>query len=120
MKSKADPVFFISLVSVERHGIIDEHEYIFDLYTKKYDFLGIHVQVISAQDLWNFYEFKKPGAVKTEVDIYLLVEYFIQHHSNGHFIIDECPIIRHSKLRALKQEKMLLKFELSSYFSCNH
>ena len=97
MKSKADPVFFISLVSVDRHGIIDEHEYIYDLYTKKYDFLGSDVQVISAQDLWNFYESKTQRADRTEVDIYFLVEYFIQHHSNGHFILDECPIIRKGK-----------------------
>ena len=97
MKSKADPVFFISLVSVDRHGIIDEHEYIYDLYTKKYDFLGSDVQVISAQDLWNFYESKNPGADKTKADIYSLVEYFIQQHSIGHFILDECPIIRESE-----------------------
>lgn len=91
-KLKADPVFFLSLVGVEPYGSVDEYEYIFDIFTKNYDFLGSNVHVLSAQDLWAFYESKNVGANRYRFDIYFLVEYFVQHHSNGHFIIDECPL----------------------------
>ena len=100
MKSVADPVFFISMAGLayteegdQRGGIVDEHEYLFDIYSKLYDFAGRNVRVISAQDLWAFYESKNKGAKREDVDIYILVEFFIQHHSNGHFIIDECPFL---------------------------
>ena len=47
-KPKADPVFFISLVGVkERSGIVDDHEHIFDIYTKEYDFDDSDVEVKS-------------------------------------------------------------------------
>ena len=57
-KLKADSVFFISLVGLDEDGLgfVDEYEHIFDIYTKNYDFLGSDVKVISAQDLWEFYE----------------------------------------------------------------
>ena len=90
---KADPVFFISLVGVTKYGIVEEDEYIFDIYTKAYDFHGSHVKIISAQDLLVFYQSKDKGAMRKDVDIYFLVDFFIQNHPNGHFIIDECPIL---------------------------
>ena len=103
MKSKADPVFFISLVGVsdkydktgmlKKEGIVDEDEHIFDIYTKTYDFLGCDVHVVSAQDLWAFYESKNNGADRTQADIYILVDYFVQSHPNGHYVLDECPFL---------------------------
>ena len=96
-KVKADPVYFISLVGVNKEGIVDENEYIFDIYTKLYDFHGINVNVVSAQDLWTFYESKNKGADRLNVGIYFLVQYFIQHHLEGHFVVDECPILRRGK-----------------------
>ena len=90
-KLKADPVFFISLVGANWYGIVKEHEYIFDIYTKLYDFHESNVIVVSAQELLAFYESKNKGAMREVVDIYFLVEFFIQHHSNGHFILDEVP-----------------------------
>ena len=92
-KLKADPVFFISLVGVAFNGIVDEDEYIFDIYTKLYDFHRSYVKVVSAHDLWAFYESKNQGAKREDFDIYFLVEFFIKHHSNGHFILDECPFL---------------------------
>ena len=94
IKDKADPVFFISMVGVDVYGIVGDHQHIFDVYTKLYDFLGSNVQVISAQDLWSFYEKRNNGAKKEEIDIYQLVEFFVRHHPNGHFILDECPFIQ--------------------------
>ena len=92
-KSIADPVFFISMVGVHKKGFPEKYEYIFDIYTKNYDFLGSKVQVISAQDLWTFYESKNKGADRRHFDIYFLIEYFVKHHPNGNFILDEFPIM---------------------------
>ena len=94
LKSKPDPVFFLSLVGVNGLGKVDEHEHLFDIFTKLYDFIGHKVQVLSAQDLWNFYRSKNKGAERKDVSIYELVEFFIQHHPNGHFTFDECPFLR--------------------------
>ena len=93
VKDKADPVFFISMVGVNRGGYVDDYQHIFDVYTKMYDFLGTSVQVKSAQDLWAFYEERTPGADKEKIRIYELVEFFVRHHSNGHFLLDECPFV---------------------------
>ena len=93
MKDMANPVFFISMVGVKRTGIVDDHRHIFDVYKKLYDFLGSNVQMISAQDLWLFYEERNHGADKKKINIYELVEFFVRHHSNGHFVLDECPFV---------------------------
>ena len=96
-EKEADPVFFISLVGVDRDGIVDEDEYIFDIYTKAYDFQGSHVNVVSAQNLCALYESKNKGADRKKVDLYFLVEYFIQYHQHGHFVVDECPLLLNGK-----------------------
>lgn len=83
-KLKADPVFFILLVGADALGIVEQDEYIFDIYTKLYDFHESHVIVISAQDLWAFYESNNKRAKREDVDIYFLAEFFIRHHPNGH------------------------------------
>ena len=105
-KLKADPVFFISLVGVNEQGIVDEDEYIFDLYTKSYDFHGIAVKVVSAQDIWAFYQSKNRRADRHEFDIYFLVEYFIRHHQNGHFVLDECPFLQQNGKLTITQTKI--------------
>ena len=92
LKANADPVFYISMVGVDENGNVDEHERIFDIYSKIYDFVGTNVQVISAQDLWSFYSSKVKGVDRKDVIIYTLVEFFILHHLNAHYIFDECPI----------------------------
>ena len=89
-----DPVFFVSLVGVDKYGFVKEHEHIFDIYTKKYDFLGCDVKVISAQDLWNFYKSKHRFVIEADrekIDVYTMAEFFVEQHSNGHFVVDECP-----------------------------
>ena len=91
LKPNPDPVFFVSLVGVDERGIIDENEHIFDIYTRLYDFLGCDVKVISAQDLWDFYESKHKGADRQTVDIYKAAEFFVKQHPNGHYVVDECP-----------------------------
>ena len=92
LKAKGDPVFYISMVGVDKKGNVDEHERIFDIYTKIYDFAGTNILVISAQDLWSFYKSKVRVVDRRYVIIYELVEFFILHHPNGHYILDECPI----------------------------
>ena len=94
-KPKADPVFFISLVGVDLSGkgIVDDYEHIFDLYTKGYDFNDSDVEVKSAQDLWDWYASQKFGSNKWRVDIYQLVESFVKHNPNAHFVLDECPFL---------------------------
>ena len=94
LKSKPDPTFFISMVGVDEWGKVDEHEYLFDIFTKLYDFSGCKVQVLSAQDLWTFYQSKNKGVQLWDVDIYTLVEFFVQHHPDGNFILDECPFLK--------------------------
>ena len=103
LKLKADPVFFLSLVGIVDNvglgvepGQVDDYEYIFDIYTKSYDFISSDVVVKSAQDLWEFYEAQNKGSDKRKIDIYTLVEYFVQNNSNGHFVLDEVPFLRKS------------------------
>ena len=91
LKSNPAPVFFLSSVGVDDEGFVEEHEHIFDIYTKLYDFLGCDVKVISAQDLWDFYKSKHPEADRKKIDIYTMAEFFVDQHSNGHFVVDECP-----------------------------
>ena len=109
-KIKADPVFYISLVGVDAYGIVEEDEHIFDILTKDYDFIDTDAEVLSAQDLLKFYKSKQGRLRKfkqwlgienrqdTSFDIYTLVKFFMKSNPNGHFIIDECPILRTSKL----------------------
>ena len=76
---------------------MDKHEHIFDIYTKEYDFSGYDVKVISAQDLKNYY--KKHHKMKTfrnfvarkKTNAYTMAKFFVKKHSNGHFVVDECP-----------------------------
>ena len=95
LKQNPDPVFFISLVGVDNEGNVDEHEHIFDVYTKEYDFKGSSVKVLSAQDLRDFYQSEQglfgKWFVGKKVDVYVAAEFFVKQHSNGHFIVDECP-----------------------------
>ena len=91
MKPNPDPVFFMSFVGVDFYGFVKEHEHIFDIYTKEYDFLGCDVKVLSAQDLWDFYKSKHRGADRSKIDVYTMAEFFVDQHSNGHFVVDECP-----------------------------
>ena len=81
----------MSLVGFNFQGYVEEHEHIFDIYTKQYDFLGCDVKVITAQHLRDFYKSKHPGADRSKIDVYTMAEFFVDQHSNGHFIVDECP-----------------------------
>ena len=114
------PVYFISLVGVDKLGEISRFEHIYDVYTKLYDFVSTDVIVLSAQDLWRIYQERKQheqptGILKRIVksmscgtkhnetfyleddEIYSVVESFIKNNANGHFIIDECPFILDGK-----------------------
>ena len=78
---------------MNERGYVGKYEYVFDIYTKAYDFHGSHVKFLSSQDLWAFYEAKNKGANRKWIPIYFLVEYFIQHHQHGHFVLDEVPFL---------------------------
>ena len=104
-KIKADPVFYISLVGVDHWGKVEEDEHIFDILTKDYDFIDTDVKVLSAQDLLKFYnstsgrvnKFKQWLGIENRGyksrKIYNLVQFFIENNPDGHFIIDECPVL---------------------------
>ena len=64
-KLVADPIYYISLLGVEDNGVVENDDYIFDTYTKLYDFCGTDVNVINAQDLWHFFEQRKCTQVPT-------------------------------------------------------
>ena len=100
LNPKPRPVYFISLVGVDMKGKVDDHEHIFDLYTKLYDFDGVNVKVLSAQDLLSFYQrhsifqrMRHQLHNYKKTDIYNLVKFFIQSNPDGHFILDECPFM---------------------------
>ena len=97
LKLKADPVFFLSLVGVDKYGIVDDYEHIFDIYTRLYDFDSSEAVFKSAQDLFNFFDSKNKGRDNTMVDVYTLVEYFVKHHPNGNFVLDEVPFLANKK-----------------------
>ena len=82
------------MVGVDEQGTVDDHQHIFDIFTKLYDFSGSNVQVMSAKDLWKFYESKNKGADKKYVNIYQLVKFFVRNHPHGHYIIDECSLLK--------------------------
>ena len=75
---------------------LDANTSFFDWYTKEYAFVGTNVEVLSAQDLRKFYDQHHQPSMWQKfkrIDIYTLVEFFVERNSNGHFIIDECPIL---------------------------
>ena len=92
LKPKAVPVFFISLVGADFRGDVQKEEGIYDIYTKEYDFKDSAVMVKSAQDLWDDYA-QNNGSDRKSIDIYALVEHFVQQHPDAHFILDECPFL---------------------------
>ena len=96
----------MSFVGVDVYGFAKEHEHIFDIYTKEYDFLGCDVKVISAQDLWDFYESTHLGADIEAIDVYTMAEFFVDQHPNGHFVVDECPFRGRGKINIQNVKKI--------------
>ena len=114
MKLNPDPVFFMSFVGVDIEGLVKEHEHIFDIYTKLYDFLGCDVKLISAQDLWDFYKSKHPGADRKKINnVYSMAKFFVDQHSNGHFIVDECPF-KETEIK-YKSKNQILIIKIGSF-----
>ena len=95
LKSKAAPVFFLSLVGVDIRGKVDDHESIFDIYSKIFEFLTCDVTFKSAQDLKAYYDSQNNVSDSDEqkVDIYTLVEYFVKNHPDAHYVLDEVPFL---------------------------
>ena len=107
LKVKACPVFFLSLVGVDHYGTVDDHESIFDIYTRSYEFLTSDVSFKSAQDLKAYYDAQKKKTNRgncfactsggesddEELDIYSLVEFFVEQHPNAHYVLDEVPFM---------------------------
>ena len=107
-KPKATPVFFISLVGANKKGDVEEDEYLFDIYTKEYDFLGTNVQVKSAQYIRDYMKNQEEQAssvftksmrkfrcigMKEQGDIYSLIERFIKLNPDAHYVLDEVPFL---------------------------
>ena len=49
------------------------------------------VNFVDALDLWDFFKTHNPSAVRSNCDVLLLSEYFIEKHPNSSFILDEVP-----------------------------
>jgi len=101
LKSKAAPVFFLSLVGVDIWGKVDDHESIFDIYSKTFEFLTSDVKFKSSQDLKSYYDSQNnvsdSHSDQQKLDIYTLVEYFVKHHPDAHYVLDEVPFLRDRK-----------------------
>ena len=110
LKSKAVPVFFLSLVGVDEVGKVDDPESIFDIYSKTFEFLTSDVTFMSAQDLKAYYDFQNNVSDSYNVSkclqceqevytrsrkqgIYTLVEYFVKNHPDAHYVLDEVPFL---------------------------
>ena len=84
-------------MEVYSDGIVDDYEHIFDIYTKRYD-QKCNVNIKSVQDLLDCYKgtTKNKGSEKTNIDIYTLVQYFVQNHRKRHFVPYEAPFLKTS------------------------
>ena len=101
-----DPVFFMSLLGVNFQGYVEEHEHIFDIYTKVYDSLGCRDKVSSALDLWNF------NNAKGSVFVFLKICLFC-NLGGYHVFIRQSGQRNHSKLSTKVEE--WLKFILGQF-----
>ena len=85
------------MVGTNGRGIVDEYEHIFDIYTKLYDFKSSDVHIKSAQDILEYYQANNKGNDIKNIDVYTLVEYFVQKHPDAHFVLDEVPLLKPDK-----------------------
>ena len=69
------------------------------LASKMYDVHGGKLHVISEQELWHFFASKSKMPNRENVDIYILVEYFVQHHPEGNFVTDDDPFLKGSSYK---------------------
>ena len=100
---------------MDEYGKVEKDEHIFDILTKLYDFNDTDVEVLSAQDLLKFYQGWQK--ITPNDDIYTFVEFFMKNHSEGHFIIDECPIL---KIRTSGAGKMVICKVFQNYSFQNY
>ena len=84
-------VFYISLLGSDKKGRPQKWRYVFDIITKKYDFLQTNVQAKDVRDLVDYYE-QTTNNDHSKTTVYELCLHFIKSHSNCHFILDEVPI----------------------------
>ena len=88
-------VYFISLVACDGWGRpIGETPYVFDICTKHFDLKNTKVNAIDVPYLLNFF---KNHRLTDDEDIsnnvYRLLEFFVRNKPNGHFVVDEVPIV---------------------------
>ena len=106
---------------MDKTGIVEEDEHIFDILTKDYDFIDNDAKVLSAQDLLEFYN-SHPGRLRkfkqwlgiekrqdTSINIYTLVKFFMKNNPDGHFIIDECPILCSTFSKRIKLHSLIVE-----------
>ena len=83
-------VFYISLLGSTHEGKPKKWRYVFDIITKKYDFLQTNVQAKDVRDLCDHYK-RTTNNDSSKKNIYELCLQFIKDHANSHFIFDEVP-----------------------------
>ena len=93
-----EKVYFLSLVGTDA---CDHHEkgiprsalYFYDIKSEmELERYGIHF--LSAQDLKFFYDGQDQQTKIEQLNIYGLVEYFMEHHPYGSYFLDEVPLIQ--------------------------
>ena len=104
--SNVAEVYYISLVAADARGMPQGEKYVFDV-ASKLEMENTNVRAIDAQDLVKFYNDQQavrggfdPDTAATIVavndgglNVYELVEFFVQANPNSCIIIDECPFI---------------------------
>ena len=90
-KSNLGSIYFISLVASDQFGVPERYKFIYDILSSEYDFDGTDVNFIDTQDLWEFFKANNPSALRSNCDVLLLSEYFIEEKLISSFSVRRSP-----------------------------
>ena len=86
-------VYFISLLASDSVGEIEDEYFTFDI-ASKLGFKNTLVEAVDCHDLLRHYNMKiQHTKSKERIDVYELVEGFVQSYPEASFFIDECPFL---------------------------
>ena len=95
-------VYFLSLLGTDSNevygkGIPRTNAFYFYDVKSRIELRRQGIQFKSAQDLQRFYEEqerKNGSKYDTKLNIYRLVEYFMEHNRDGYYFLDEVPLLQ--------------------------
>ena len=90
------PVYFLSLVGTDANeawgrGIPRDAYYWYDIKTKM-ELERYGIQCMSAQDLKSYHD-EQMASPTSELNIYQLVQFFMEKRPDGYYFLDEVPLI---------------------------